>query len=135
MTLRTTTLASLVAMIAGGATLAEEAPQTPPQRTPPPFVYLYGNSSLNELRATNPNHYARAERILSAADELCKPGPDQVYFARFEATQIYCEQMLLKTSYPPKRKISFILDDVTYVALVSIRDGGYRAWRVPADDK
>src|SRR5262245_13940362 len=56
----------------------------------PHVIYLNGASALAELAKTNPNHAARAERILAAASELCKPGPETVSFASFEASDIRC---------------------------------------------
>jgi hypothetical protein len=119
------TLVSVLAMLVAGAALAADAP--------PKVVYLYGSTDLDKLKAANPDHYARAERIIAASAELCKPGPDQVYYARFEATNISCQSLFLKTSNPPKREIGFTLDDVRYVALITIRDAGPRFRRVPAE--
>ncbi|HEY6922082.1 MAG TPA: hypothetical protein VI653_01345 [Steroidobacteraceae bacterium] len=85
-------------------------------------VYLYSQSDLDRLRATNPGHYARAERIMAAANELCRPKPGDVSYAKFGARDISCAEMLLKTSNPPKRQISFMLDDTHYIALVVITD-------------
>jgi hypothetical protein len=85
-------------------------------------VYLDGAVDLARLRATNPTHYARAERILAAANELCRPQAGDVSYARFEARDIRCSDMLLRTSNPPKRQINFTLDDTIYIALVVITD-------------
>jgi hypothetical protein len=89
---------------------------------PDKLVYLDGGAALAQLRATNPNHYARAQRILGAASELCRPRPEDVTFARFDARGVYCARMLLKTSNPPKRQLSFTLDDTRYIALVVVTD-------------
>jgi hypothetical protein len=90
--------------------------------SPDEYVYLYGQSDLDRLRATNPGHYARAERIMAAANELCRPKPGEVSYAKFDAREISCADMLVKTSNPPKRQISFTLDDTHYIALVVITD-------------
>lgn len=89
---------------------------------PPSVVYLDGPKSLAALRQANPTHYARAERIIAAAGELCKPGALDAYYARFQASDISCEQMLLKTSNPPKKQLTFKLDDTLYLALVTMTD-------------
>src|SRR5262249_82391 len=89
---------------------------------PPPVVYLYGAASMQQLKSANPNHFARAERIIAAADELCKPGPDELQFAKFEAKEISCRGSLIELSNPPKREIAFTLDDVRYIALVTLAD-------------
>jgi len=89
---------------------------------PDKLVYLDGAAALAQLRATNPGHYLRAQRILSAASELCRPRPEDVAFTRFEAQGVSCARMLLKTSNPPKRQLSFTLDDTRYIALVVVTD-------------
>jgi hypothetical protein len=89
---------------------------------PDKVVYLDGAADLSELRATNPDHYARAQRVLGAAGELCRPKPGDVSFARLNARNVSCTRMLLKTSNPPKRVISFTLDDTRYIALVVVTD-------------
>jgi len=97
---------------------------------PDKYVYLYGQSDLDRLRATNPGHYARAERIMAAANQLCRPKPGEVSYARFDARDISCSEMLVKTSNPPKRQISFTLDDTHYIALVVITDDPARLVQV-----
>ncbi len=120
-------LVSIAAILTAGAVLAQDAPSRAgqpliaPRPSPPPVVYLSGMGAMEKLKSANPDHYARAERILAAAEELCKPGPEQVYYARFEAKSISCDGMVLKTSNPPKREIGFTLDDTRYVALVTVQ--------------
>lgn len=87
-----------------------------------PPVYLYGQADLDRLHATNPDHYARAERLMAAANELCRPQPGEVSYVKFAARDISCSDLLLKTSNPPKRQISFTLDDTRYIALVAVTD-------------
>jgi hypothetical protein len=102
---------------------------------PPRVIYLYGATSMEHLRSANPNHFARAERIIAAADELCKPGPDEMQFVKFEAKEISCQAMMVKLSNPPKREIGFTLDDVRYVALVTLTDSKPQFRHVPDDGK
>jgi hypothetical protein len=85
-------------------------------------VHLDGPASLAELRATNPAHYARAQKILAAADHLCRPTAGEVEYAKFDARNISCIRSLIRTSNPPKREISFRLDDTQYIALVTLTD-------------
>jgi hypothetical protein len=85
-------------------------------------VHLDGPASLDELRTANPGHYARAQKILAAANHLCRPTAGKVEYAKFDAKNISCIRTLLKTSNPPKREISFRLDDTQYVALVTLTD-------------
>jgi hypothetical protein len=85
-------------------------------------VYLDDAASLAELRAANPVHYARAQKILAAANQLCRPTAGEVEYAKFDAKNISCLRSLIKTSNPPKRQISFRLDDTQYIALVTLTD-------------
>ncbi len=85
-------------------------------------VYLNGPADLARLRVTNPAHYARAQKIMAAANELCRPQPGAVSHARFQARDVSCVDMLLRTSNPPKRQINFTLDETRYIALVVITD-------------
>ena len=78
-------------------------------------VRLDTAEDLARLRATNPNHYARAKRLLGAANTLCQPGRPKAQNA--DARDISCELLLL-TSNPPKRRFSFTLDKTRYDALV-----------------
>ena len=87
-----------------------------------PTVFLSGPTSLSALRKSNPNHYARAERIMAAANELCQPGPPHIDYARFDAREISCASAVFKTSNPPKKSIEFTLDDTHYIALVTLTD-------------
>lgn len=88
----------------------------------PGQVYLDGPVSLAQLRASNPIHYQRALKIIDAANELCRPKAGEMEYARFDAKNISCAQTLLKTSNPPKRQLSFRLDDTQYIALVTVTD-------------
>lgn len=95
----------------------EPALTSPPRKT----VYLEGPRDLAELRDTNPAHYARAQRVLAAADHLCRPG-----IAQSEpvagSRDLRCESRLIFTSNPPKWQMTFTLDDTRYIALVVIHD-------------
>lgn len=86
-----------------------------------PVVYLDGPADLARLRQVNPGHYARAERILAAANQLCRPAPGRLEEVA-GARDLRCESAFLRTSNPPKAEIHFRLDTVRYVALVTITD-------------
>jgi hypothetical protein len=90
-------------------------------------VYLDDDSALAALKATNPDHYARARGVMAAANHLCRPGPANVYYARYHAQDIACPRFQVFTSLPPKRRLSFKLDDTLYVATVVITDHPGRA--------
>ena len=122
----TFTLGILLALTGACATgvAADEAPLTsPPSRT----VYLNGPADLAQLRKVNPAHYARAERILAAANHLCRPGPGELEQAAQEARDLNCDASIFRASNPPKWQITFRLDDTRYVALVTVTDDPPRA--------
>jgi hypothetical protein len=95
-------------------------------------VYL-DDAALAALRTANPGHYARAQKILSAANQLCRPTAGEVEYAKFDAKNIACARSLIKTSNPPKRQISFRLDSTEYIALVTLTDDPARL--VAADSR
>lgn len=89
---------------------------------PRPAVHLDSAADLAQLRKTNPDHYARAVRLISSANSLCKPGAPKLQNTKLQSTDgrdISCE-LLLRTSNPPKRALSFKLDNTWYVAIVTI---------------
>ncbi len=85
-------------------------------------VYLDGPASLAQLRTANPVHYQRALEIIDAANELCRPTVGEVEYAKFDAKNVSCARAFLRTSNPPKRNLSFRLDNTQYIALVTVTD-------------
>jgi hypothetical protein len=83
-------------------------------------VHLNGPEDLAQLRHSNPSHYRQAVKIMGAADELCRPHEGEVEYTK--AKDVSCSQMLLRTSNPAKRQITFRLDSTTYIALVVMTD-------------
>lgn len=114
-----TALLTLLVIISANIARAE-SPRV--RITPPPThtVYLDGVSDLDQLRKSNPEHYARAQRILAAADYLCTPGPPRTEFAAASARGVSCSALFLRTSNPPKFTLNFVLDDTRYIALVTV---------------
>jgi hypothetical protein len=90
------------------------------------WVHLHGANDLEQLRASNLRHYLRAEKILAAANEICQPGAGQAYPARFAAEHASCQSAIWMTSNPPKKLLSFQLDDVGYIARVTVTVSGGR---------
>jgi hypothetical protein len=107
--------------------------QPPPPPSPPTrkWVHLNGAADLEHLRATNFNHYVRAQPILAAANELCQPGPPHSYPTRFNGNHVSCESMFWLTSNPPKKVLEFHLDDVGYIAVVSVTVSGGKMVKGP----
>jgi hypothetical protein len=83
-------------------------------------VHLNGPADLAKLRQSNPGHYTQAVKIIDSANELCKAHAAEV--ERAKAKNVSCAEMLLRTSNPAKREITFRLDDTTYIALVAMTD-------------
>jgi hypothetical protein len=92
------------------------------QPAPRQHVYLWSPVDVGRLRTSNPDHYARAQKILAAADQLCRPGPGVLQFTEAGGKDVSCDGMLLRTSNPPKREIDFTLDDTRYSALITVTD-------------
>jgi len=97
------------------AAVCSADPVDPVVITPP--VQLNSTAELARLRETNPDHYTRALRLMAAANTLCKPGEPKLQ--NTDGRDISCGVLLL-TSNPPKRALSFTLDNTHYVAMVAI---------------
>jgi len=110
-----TSVCAAQASAAAHAAVAAEAPAT----IGPATVRLYTSADLEHLRETNLYHYLRAEKILAAANEICRPKATQTYLARFNDADPRCGSMWM-TSFPPKKQLSFHLDNVYYIALVTV---------------
>lgn len=118
-------------LLATTVALADDDLSSVGKVNPPAVVYLRGLIGLEKLKESNPDHALRAERIMADAEEICKPGPNEVQNARYAAKDVRCEGMLLRTSYPAQRQIGFTLDGVRYVALVAVKNGEGQLRRVP----
>lgn len=126
---------ALLLASSGCATSAPLAGQAIPNPSPVRTVYLDTPASLARLRAENPIRYALVQRILTSFDTICAPGP--LTLRQTETAHgpgaYHCESMLLMTSYPPKRQVSFTLDNTRYVAqIVLTHDQPHvmRAWEL-----
>lgn len=86
-----------------------------------PTVYLDGPADLARLQATDPAHYARAVRVLAAANHLCRAGQGALQSVA-GSRDVQCTGQLLLTSNPPQWRLSFVLDTTRYIALVRITD-------------
>jgi hypothetical protein len=127
-------LGLVVAAAWASAAFGQTAPKAVPPRTnvvPQQTVHLDDAADLEHLRQTNFAHYLRARRILAAANEICRAGPPQTLRARFVDADPECGDMWM-TSYPPKKMLSFHLDHVHYLALVTVTAGLGKV--VKADD-
>ena len=82
-------------------------------------VTLNSAADLERLRHTNLPHYLRAQKIIAAANVICHPGSPGSSAARFDEPGPHCGELWL-ASNPPKKVLSFDLDDVHYIALVTV---------------
>ena len=82
--------------------------------------------ALDAIREQEPERFARIEGILRAAERLpcTTPEFERAMKASHEAEAARCSVMLM-TSYPAKRKLSFILDSTRYVATVTMQLEGF----------
>jgi hypothetical protein len=130
-----TAVAAAIVVSVPLAFVASGDEQTPPQDSKPDAaaapsapashrIYLYSSADLEQLRQTNPRHYSRVQKILANASEsLCKPGALRSQPAEaLNAQDAQCAAGLEMTSNPPKRRLSFRLDDTTYVAVVTLKN-------------
>jgi hypothetical protein len=84
-------------------------------------IRLDGPADLGRLRANNPGHYARAMRVIAAANQLCRPGAPKLQATELDAREVSCAHAFLMSD-PSKRSISFALDQTHYLAIVVITD-------------
>jgi hypothetical protein len=113
-------LPGLVLLMLTATSLTATAQTTPQTTAPKRTVYLTG-MALEELKTSNPAHYTRALKVM---DEMSKPCPEGEWQSRpiqQRPSPSQCSAFLLQTSNPPKRQITFILDDTVYIANVVLK--------------
>jgi hypothetical protein len=117
-------LPGLALLMLTATCLTATAQTTAPKRT----VYLTG-MALEELKTSNPTHYAQALKVI---DEMSKPCPTGEWQSRpiQQRTSPQCSAFFLQTSNPPKRQASFVVDDTLYIASVVLKQSDARAWRL-----
>jgi hypothetical protein len=104
-----------VVMLAALWTAVAAAADAPPRRT----IDLDQPGALETLQRANPAHHEKVRRIMEGV--LQRPDTDvprwiQASFAGRDVT--YAPIVL--TSHPPKRRLSFALDDTRYEAIVTL---------------
>ena len=75
--------------------------------------------ALDALHRENPAHYAKVEKILSAAPRKPYTSISGWVRTEFDARDVDTSR-LLKTSYPAQTRLSFRLDDVVYTKIIFI---------------
>ena len=121
-------LLSSALLLAGIVSVA--AAETPaPAKTIQRTIYL-DSVVLEDLKKSNPTRYAKVQSVMASASEMCKPNAARTW-ALANAPSPDCSTLFLKTSYPPKRQIQFIVDDTLYIANVIVRDAPALTTPVP----
>lgn len=89
------------------------------QSTPRRTVDLDAPGALAALQQSNPAHYVKVRTILD--DVLRRKDADVPRWlrTRFDARDVSYQPVVL-TSYPPKRRLSFALDDTHYLVVITL---------------
>ena len=89
----------------------------PPAR----IVNLNNHNTLAAIQHSNPTHYEKIQKILEAVFE--QPDTDARWLqTNFDAQNVSYAPILL-TSAPPKRRLSFVIDNIRYNAVITITAG------------
>ncbi len=108
--MRSHTFAPVILMMIGASALADGAPT----------INLDRPGTLNQLMLDHPRRYQAVSALLRAAGKMpCKGHDIELLEARFHARDVECG-MILSTSYPAKRHLSFALDGTDYAATVVV---------------
>jgi len=105
------------AVLVAAFSLAASAALAGPSR----YVNLDRPGVLDALSESNPVHYAKILVILEVAQmESCEHAP-QILKAKggLALDDVRCDTFTLLTSYPAKRHMNFVLDDVRYATNVA----------------
>ena len=86
-------------------------------------IRLDSEADFAALRELNPGHYARAMAVIEAARKSDCRSVDRLLPAQLEVEQVRCSAAQVMTSYPARRALTFVLDDITYGTHVFISKG------------
>jgi hypothetical protein len=100
------------------ATLAPLAPIAPALATPL-VVDLDAPGALERLRSEQPARYEKVTALLRDAERLPEQQVEGWVRTRYDADAVRLGHLLL-VSYPPKRRLSFSLEKVSYVATITV---------------
>ena len=104
--------AVVLAMLWTGAVVAGDAS---PRRT----VDLNTPDSLEALRQSNPTHYEKVRKILDGILQQPDAAVPRWIQTNFDARNVSYVPILM-TSAPPKRRLSFALDETRYEAVITL---------------
>lgn len=91
------------------------AGDTPPRRT----VNLNKPGALEALQQSNPTHYEKVRKILDGILQQPDVAVPRWIQTNFDARDVNYAPILL-TSDPPKRRLSFALDETRYETVVTL---------------
>jgi hypothetical protein len=78
--------------------------------------------ALAQLQVSHPQRYQAVTAVLRASERLpCNSSELKTLQVRFDIKDLECNLMIL-TSYPAKRHVSFEFDGASYVATVVLKD-------------
>jgi hypothetical protein len=87
-----------------------------------PRIDLDQPDALSQLKQQHPQRYQAVTAVLRASEHTpCEAGEIEVLKTRFNVRDLECG-MMIYTSYPAKRHVSFELDGTQYAATVVLKD-------------
>jgi len=104
--------AAVLAMLWAGVVAADDAS---PRRT----VDLNNPGSLEALQQSNPAHYEKVRKILEGILQQPDAAVPHWIQTNFDARNVGYVPILM-TSLPPKRRLSFALDETRYEAVLTL---------------
>ena len=107
-----------ILVLVGLWTALVAADAVPPSRK----IDLDAPGALEALQKSRPAHFEKVEKILEGVSR--QPDRDVPRWMRvsFGARAVSYSPTIL-TSFPPKQRLSFVLDDTLYEALVALTNG------------
>lgn len=81
-------------------------------------IDLRNIDALEQVKKSNPAHFEKIEQILAGLLEQPKRVEADWLRTNFNAHNVQLHRGLIKTSYPPKQLLRFMLDDVRYTMYV-----------------
>ena len=90
--------------------------------TPPNTIDLDKPGVLEQLQLSHPQRYQAVAAILRASERMpCKSSELESLKVRFDIKDLECNLIVL-TSFPAKRHVSFEFDGASYAATVVLKD-------------
>jgi len=86
-------------------------------------------STFDALEEQNPDHYGKVEEALRAWSEEGCISAARALRTQFDVKNAHCEPALLRTSYPPKQRLTFTLDGRPYVVFVAVHLVGMKFFK------